>query len=359
MVEVYISRPQVVRPPHTVGLERIRTAVEEGLSGHPRELALALRMLDGRLQEQVPERGWWRAPEETIRREPIDERNAWTVEGVFALGLRAAEELLRRVRLPAGRIDAIITHHASGIAMPGLDVHLHNALLDEGLRDDVRHIPLTQVGCAASAMGIMLARDLIAAGTADVVLVDLAEVCSTTWHRQQRDQVATLYKALLGDGGFAVLVSREPLEPVALRAGVMGEYVLPGTADCYGAGLDAEGQVFGSTPDSLKATERTMPHVTKWLAGHGVTPQDLEWLAPHPGGPAVLDAMAEHLGWEPGDRRMQPARTFLARMGNVGGGTMLGVLDELWAPHDGAKGAFLGVGPGFRMVAGLGTFVRR
>ena len=76
----------------------------------------------------------------------------------LCLGRRAAQEALDRAGIAAQEVDAIITVSCTGFMIPSLDAYLAPEL---GLRANVRRLPVTELGCAAGAAGLALARDYV------------------------------------------------------------------------------------------------------------------------------------------------------------------------------------------------------
>ncbi len=67
---------------------------------------------------------------------------------------------LQRAKIAPQDVDAIITVSCTGFLIPSLDAYLAP---DLGLRANVRRLPVTELGCAAGAAGLSLARDYVLA----------------------------------------------------------------------------------------------------------------------------------------------------------------------------------------------------
>ena len=147
---VHVSRPAVVFPRYEVELDQILTDIQTHHADHA-ELRRILRIVG---RTGVQRRRFTRPLEQVARSEPIEERNRRTFADVCALGEQAARALLAEQGVEPGQVDCVVTSHSTGIAIPGLDVHLLNAL---GLRPDVRRIPMTQLGCTGGALALVRA----------------------------------------------------------------------------------------------------------------------------------------------------------------------------------------------------------
>jgi predicted naringenin-chalcone synthase len=281
---------------------------------------------------------------------PIEERNSWVLREVYGLGVRAARSALEGARLAAGEVDVIVAAHASGVAMPGLAVHLAQEL---GLRPDVRQVPVTQLGCAGGAWSLATAAELVAARPGRRVLVVAAEALSCSYRPARPGTVGALYNGLFGDGAAACVVSSDWRGP-GLRITDSWTHLLPGSADAYRMEVDQYGQGFTSTRAALRAAGECMPALVDWLKTAG--PEEWPtWAAVHPGGPRVIEAVAEHL---PDPPDLAASWQTLRERGNFGGPTVLDVLRRHYAapPQHGAPGLLLAFGPGFLGAAVRGTW---
>lgn len=360
MSPAFVSRPGVAVPPFSVTTAEIAEDLRGAHQGRS-DLGALMRMA-GRVGVDVrylsrPLEQLGRV-DELGRGEPIEERNAWTVEAVYGLGGVAARQALDRAGLHPREVDCLITAHATGIAMPGLDVHLHNLL---GMRPDVLHLPVTQAGCLGTALCLSLAAQLVAADPRRRVLVVLSEAFSTLYRhsnsggppRSSRSNaeerkarlVQVMYQALFGDGAAACVLASRPLGPgMCIEAG--RSELLPDSADRYGASVGAQGQIWDSTAAALTAVDQCLPPLREWLerAGPQAWPA---WVVAHPGGPRILDAVAT--GLPVPEPALRDARESLRLRGNVGGPSALDVLERTYqdAPRHGDPGALIGFGPGF------------
>ncbi|HUH68814.1 MAG TPA: type III polyketide synthase, partial [Mycobacterium sp.] len=87
--------------------------------------------------------------------------------------------------------------------------------------------------------------------------------------------------------------------------------------------------------------------VRRFLADHGLTPQDISTWVCHPGGPRVIEAV-ENVLELPGDA-LDHTRNSLRDNGNL---SSVSVLDVLWAnmadpPPEGSMGLMIAMGPAF------------
>lgn len=338
---VHVSRPVVVFPPYEVELDEILADIRTHHADHP-ELRRILRIIG---RTGVRNRRFTRPLDQVGRSEPIEERNRRTFEDVCELGVEAARAVLARQGVEPGQVDCVVTSHSTGIAIPGLDVRLMNTL---GLRPDVRHIPMTQLGCAGGALALVRAVDQVLAHPGSTVLVVVAEALSTVYQHSDDTVEAMIYKVLFGDSGGAVLVGDVPLgEGMAVED--TWEYTLHDSTERYRLRIDGLGQHFDSTPEALKSMGELVPPMLEWYRRSGRDSADF-WVA-HTGGPRILSDLEEGVGC---DRKLlQYSWDSLHERGNLGGVAVFDVLDRLYAtpPAPGASGVLIGLGPGFTAAA--------
>ncbi|MEV8605547.1 PhlD [Streptomyces griseoviridis] len=342
----YVSRPVVALPEHRVSTGEIVADLERAGAGR-RDLAAAVRIV----RALGVETRYTSHPLERLGQpETIADRNQWTVRAVNRLGAEAAAGALAAARLEAGQVDAVIAAHSSGIAMPGLSVHLAREL---GLRADVLHVPVTQVGCAGGAWALALAAELVTARPGRRVLVVAAEALSSCYRPAEPGHIPAMYRGLFADGAAAAVVSSDPRGP-GLRIEDTWTYLLPDSTTAYWMEVAATGQHFDSTPAALRAVAGCMPPLVDWLkeAGPGAWPG---WVAAHPGGPRIIHSVADGM---PGGADLRHAWSSLREHGNPGGPAVLDVLRRLHQdpPADGAPGLLCGFGPGFAAAAVRGRW---
>ncbi|MFD4605966.1 PhlD [Streptomyces sp. NPDC058464] len=283
----------------------------------------------------------------------VSERNRIAFAEASVLALRAVRQTLQETGTAPRDIDCIVTSHTTSWTVPGLDVHLIEAL---GLRPDVRRIPMSTLGCAGGAHALVRARDHLAAHPGSTVLVVVGEMLSTVYSHHDTTKESMIYKALFGDGASACLVTDTPLGP-GLRLESTWEYLLPDSRNRFAGRLDQTGLHFDSEKSATAASSDLMPELRRFLAQQDL--RDIEFTVLHPGGPRIiLDAEAGlGIDQEPGlddqAKKTRHAWASLREEGNLGGVAVLSVLARTHddPPADGARGILLGFGPGFAVAA--------
>ncbi|MDT9687301.1 PhlD [Streptomyces sp. P9(2023)] len=352
----HISRPVTVLPAHKVTTGEIVDDILARHPDHPRRAALPRVISSLRVDTRYFTRPLT-AP--TISGPAgIEDRSRTAFADALAMATQAAERTLTHAGLAQGPdpgsyadIDAIVTTHSTGWAVPNLDIHLTAAL---GLRPTVRRVALTTMACAGGTQALIRAIDLVAARPGSKVLVVAAEVISSVYNHADTSIEAMIYKALFGDSAAACVVSDEPLGPGLRVDGPDDtfEFVLPDSADRYSGRIGADGFHFDSTKAALSAADDVLPTVLDWIGPD----RPAEFAAIHPGSPRIISDTAAALGLD--DTAARHSFTTLAEEGNLGGVSILRVLERTHAdpPSADAHGLLIAYGPGFATAAVRGTW---
>ncbi|MET8682013.1 PhlD [Streptomyces sp. NPDC004647] len=345
----FVRRPTVALAKNPVNTEEICDDIIRHHPEHP-QLPAILRVIEN---IHVQQRPFVRPLREVAQTQTFEERNTWAIDGLTELAERAARQALHDAGLHPRDIGGLITSHATGLAIPGLDVRLVNRL---GLRPTVDRVPMTQLACAGGAHALGLAATLVKALPEKPVLVVCAEVpSSSVYQHTDTDLPSMIFKSLFGDAGTAAIVTSTPTGP-GIRIDDSWRYLLPDSADYYKLQTSQHGYHFRSTRDGFKAVPKIIPHLRAWLDGH--TPGwEPHFAVAHPGGPAILEDLTKELGAP--EHLFRHSWASLQQNGNLGGGAVLDVLARTHAdpPPDGAQGLMIGFGPGFATAACRLTWV--
>nr|APD71991.1 type III polyketide synthase 3 [Streptomyces sp.] len=336
----YVFRPQTVVGDHKVTTAEITDDIRTHHPGHPR-LGAFLRVIGNC---GVHTRYFTRPLDSPTVNGTADvgDRARAAFADALVMAERAAVTALGTAGLIADDIDAIVTTHTTGWAVPNLDTHLIARL---GLRPTVRRIALTTLACPGGTQSLMRAADLIAARPGSKVLVVAAEVISSVYHHDDTGIEAMIYKALFGDSAAATVVSDVPLGPgIAIEDSF--EHVLPDSLDRQRGRISPLGFHFDSTKKALTAADDVLPQLMEWVG-----PQSMDFAVIHPGSLRIIADTATALGLTAHDARH--STDTLADEGNLGGVSILRVLERTHTdpPADGARGVTVAFGPGFATAA--------
>lgn len=331
----HLSRPVVVRSPHTVTTEQVVARLHADQPDHPRPHTID-RYAD---RIGVRTRSYAAPLAEVATPGALAPRNAAAYAHVREMGARAARRVLAEHELGPADVDAVVTSHSTGLSIPGLDVHL---VEDLGLSPRVARVPMTQLGCAGGAQALVQAARLVAAGRRRVLVV-VSETLSTVYQNADHGISGVIYKLLFSDAAAACLVTADPLGPGPVVEDTF-EFWLPGSTSAYYLRVEEDGYHFDSTRAAIDAVGEVMPEIAAW------TPAP-EFGIIHPGGPAILDHVVRGLGVA--DCFVRHSRASLAEMGNAGGVSVLDVLRRTFCgpPAAGSRGIVAAFGPGFVTAA--------
>ncbi|GGS11859.1 hypothetical protein GCM10010252_58850 [Streptomyces aureoverticillatus] len=336
----HVLRPLTVVGDHKVTTAEIAEDVRARHSGHP-QLRAVLRVIDNC---GVRTRYFTRPLDSpTVSGSAgIDARTRVVFADVLAMAEKAAAAALEAAGLTAQDIDAIVTTHTTSWTVPNLDIGLIERLR---LRPTVRRVALTTAACPGGAQGLIRAADLVAARPRSRVLVVAGEALSGISHHDDTSMESMVHKALFGDAAAATVVSGEPLGPGLVIEDTF-EYVVPQGLDRQAGPIDHEGIRFVSTQQALAAAQDVLPRLKEWVGADRP-----EFAVIHPGSPRIIADTAAALGL--GDHDARHATETLAHEGNIGGVSILRVLERTHAdpPADGARGCAVAFGPGFATAA--------
>ncbi|WEO95504.1 PhlD [Streptomyces sp. FXJ1.172] len=340
---VHIARPSTTLAAHKITTGEIADDIRTHHPDHPR-LGAILRVL-GNCGVQTR---YFTQPlnSPTINgTAPIGERAPRAFADGLDMAETAARSILQRHGLDPADITGLITTHATGWAVPNLDIHLVARL---GLRPTVRRAALTTAACAGGAQALIRAVEQALLHPGSRVLVVAAEVLSTAYNHADSKIEHMIYKALFGDSAAATIVSSDALGPGLTIDGPDGlfEFALPDSLHYYAGRIDAHGLHFDSTKAAMGGAKHVMPALREWLDGRAVTVPVI-----HPGSRPIIEDTAAALGLTDDDARH--SLDTLREEGNLGGVSVFRVLERTHGlpPAAGEKALIVAYGPGFSVCA--------
>jgi alkylresorcinol/alkylpyrone synthase len=261
----------------------------------------------------------------------------------LCLGRRAARQALDLAGVAPGEVDAVLTVSCTGFMIPSLDAYLVPEL---GMRPGVRRLPVTELGCAAGAAGLAMARDYVTAHPGATVLLAAVELPTLTLQRGDISQANLVSAILFGDGAAAAVVTgRERRGPHIIDS---ESYLFPDSIGAMGFDLRDRGfHIVLSKEVPQMVRERIGGLVDAFLGRHGLTRGDLQAYILHPGGQKLLRYIEDELGLSPS--LTQPSWDVLRDFGNLSSASVLFVLHQWLARgmRPGDLGLLAGFGPGF------------
>lgn len=128
---------------------------------------------------------------------------------------KAAEELcpklfintVEKAGLKPSDIDVLITTSCTGYMIPAINFYIAKHV---GMRKDVRHIPITEIGCAAGVAALIFANDYLKAYPNSKVMVMSYEFPSNTIQLDDYSWENLVGTVIFADGLGAAILSNEP-----------------------------------------------------------------------------------------------------------------------------------------------------
>ncbi len=284
----------------------------------------------------------------------LAQRMAWYEERALPLAAEAVRKALGDAPFEPRDIRQVVAVSCTGFSAPGLDLRLIDAL---GLPPNVGRTMVGFMGCHGALNGLRVAAALARAQPGDPVLLCCVELC-TIHFQYGYDAQHIVANALFADGA-AALVLRAQHEDREAASGIrrprlvdQTSLVVPDSADAmtwlirdHGFRMTLSPRVPGLVEQHLRT------FIDPWLAGHGLSANNVAGWAIHPGGPRVITAVESALGLaaEAGDA----SRAVLAAHGNMSSPTVLFILRRLIEQGVHGPVVMLAFGPGLVVEAAL------
>ncbi|MCV7426009.1 type III polyketide synthase [Mycobacterium montefiorense] len=276
------------------------------------------------------------------------EANEAYLEVALDLGERALLTALDEAKVKPSDVDIVFSTTVTGLAVPSIEARLAGRV---GLREDVKRVPMFGLGCVAGAAGVARMHDYLRAFPDQVAALLAVELCTLTIQRNDHSIANLVATSLFGVGAAAVIArGADHLDTQSRGPRVLAtrSRLYPDTEDVMGWKIGSEGFQIVLSADVVNVAQKYLGNdVRKFLADHGLTPQDISAWVCHPGGPAVIEAVEEVLEL-PGNA-LDRTRNSLRDNGNLSSVSVLDVLAANLAdpPSAGSLGLMIAMGPAF------------
>jgi alkylresorcinol/alkylpyrone synthase len=284
------------------------------------------------------------ASDEVINEHSLRERNELYIRTCVQLGEYCIRRALVDAKLSPQDIASIITVSCTGFMIPSVDAHMINLLQ---MSPAVRRTPITELGCAAGAMGLTRAWEQLRAYPGARVLLLSVELPSLTFQPLDRRRSQVIASLIFADGAASVVLAQKGSRPsphlLASRT-----FTITGTLEDMGYQLDETGLHIVLSPQVPKLIKAALgEQIDALLDEHNTTRDQIRWCAMHPGAPKLIELAQEELHFT--QDQMAASWKTLRNYGNTSSAAILFVLAEMMEhppAEPGDMGLIMAFGPG-------------
>ena len=353
-------KPALVLPEHEFNRQTLQQTANLVLGEGHRHLNRIRKIIDN---SGIERRYLVQSLVDTITPNGFGVRNDVFIAASKDLGERAALAAMKNAGVEAADVDLIITTSCTGFMIPSLCAHLIPKM---GFKRTTKRLPITERGCAAGAFALALAREHIAGGGKNALII-AHEFCSLTYQRQDFSMQALVGAMLFGDGVAACVVrgvspDGKPLAGSQVPAGfalqASQSWLFEDSWGYMGFEVKDSGLHLVLDKGIPGAVERSIkPVMLGFLDTQKLAAKDVDFHVLHPGGKKVIDEVARTFELPPS--ALEPSRNCLRDVGNLSSASVLVVLKntfETAEPNDGDTGLLTAFGPGFSAEMVLGSW---
>lgn len=306
----------------------------------PEMRRMAIRILEG---AEIEKRAAPFPIETVFAEASFQEKNDLYMKAAIRLASDALKKALTETGTRADQIDYIITTSCTGFMIPSVDAYLVNEL---GLRQDVRRLPITEMGCAGGTAALIYAHDFMRNNPNLTIAIVSVEIPSITFQSTDFSMENLVSTAIFADGAAAVILG--PTSDVRPEIQDTQMYHFPESTHLMGYRLQNTGLKIvldRDVPDAIQG------HFDKiffpFLERNGLKPEDIHNYMFHPGGKKIIARVEDFIGRYGKD--ISESRAVLRECGNLSSATILHILERVMKrPHEtGELGYLLAFGPGF------------
>lgn len=283
--------------------------------------------------------------DEMLREKDFPERNALYSKYARILGEKALKNVFEKTGIKPYEIDFFITVSCTGFMIPSLDAYMLNRF---PFRNNVRRLPVTELGCAAGVSSLILAGDYIRAYPDSNALILSLELCTLNMQPTDKSADHLISTAIFGDGAAAAIVTGRKAES-GLHIVKTENRFFPGTLDFMGYDVEKTGFHIFLSPGISKFIEKNISEqMGSILRDAGLGIEDIDsWLF-HPGGSRILRSIEKGLGID--NCKLRESAQVLRDYGNLSSATIFFIIDSYLQNEQKKSGSYQvvgAVGPGF------------
>ena len=340
MLRPTITALNTLLPPHRFSNEEINGQVKNWLSRFSeKDLGKSLSIFE---KAGISERRSILPLEILFRRRSLDEFSQAYRENAIRYGIQAVKELFEKTNVWPDEIDLVISTSCTGFMIPAFDCYVCNEL---GFRNDVKRLPITQLGCLAGVSALVFANDHLKGHPDDKVMVVSLEFPSNTIQLDNYEWDNIVATALFSDGISCMLLENGEGE-ITILDGAMS--TLKKSEKLIGYNLHDGGLLMNLSVTLPKKIKKNFLHmIAPIMERNGLRLEELGEILVHPGGIGILEEMKSLLS-EYG-LRLEPSEHVLRTRGNMSSATIGFVLENYLEnrPRKAEKALLVSFGPGF------------
>jgi alpha-pyrone synthase len=217
---------------------------------------------------------------------------------------------------------------STGFIAPGIDTQLIKSL---GLKRDIARIPIHFMGCAAAMNGLRVACDFVKANPSQKALVICLELSSVNAAFEDNINDVIIH-SIFGDGCAAVVISAREENSLFGQGKIAIKdnfsYLVEDTEDGILLGITDRGITCKLSRDLPNYIQTSVnPIISKFLASHELTKENIDLWAVHPGGTKIIENVQSSLGLS--DEQVSDSWEVLRQYGNILSCAILFVLNRM------------------------------
>lgn len=283
--------------------------------------------------------------EEMLREKDFPERNALYSKFARILGEKVLKSVFEKTGIKSYEIDLFITVSCTGFMIPALDAYLMNRF---PFKNNVRRLPVTELGCAAGVSSLIMAGDYIRAYPDANVLILTLELCTLSMQPTDRSADHIISTAIFGDGAAAAIVTGRKTKN-GLHILKTENRFFPGTIEFMGYDVERTGFHIFLSPRISKFIENNIAsQMESVLGAAGLGVGDIETWLFHPGGSRILKSIEMGLGID--GAKLSESAGVLRDYGNLSSATILFIIESFMRNETNRSCSYQvvgAVGPGF------------
>nr|QKK82622.1 chalcone synthase [Zanthoxylum armatum] len=285
----------------------------------------------------------------------LDARQAIMIKEVPKLGKEAAMKAIKEWGQSKSQITHLIFCSLGGVDMPGLDYQLTKML---GLSPSIKRVMLYFQSCNVGATTIRMAKDFAENNPGARVLVVFSDLTLGTFRGPSDANLGSLVgQAMVGDGAAALIVGANPdtlIEKPLFQIMSGAQTILPGSDGAVEGHFREMGlTVHLSKNVAMMVSENIENCLEEAFSPLGIKDwNSLFWIV-QPGGAAILNQIKARI--ELKEEKLSGTKHVLSEYGNMGGGSVFFILDEIRRKSMEERKSTTGEGLEWGVLFGIGA----